>query len=112
MKTANRSAAVVRPKEPYLTWANGFDDGGPKLDPADPEECCRAFLIPEFDDPERARGFVAENCVGIFTEMLESWMNAPETWPALDIRTFQEWFDLEILEPVFDLGDEKIVSED
>ena len=112
MKTVNRSAMIVRPKEPYFTWANGFDDSGTKLDPASMEECCRAFLVPEFYDPDGARGFVADNCEGIFTEMLESWMNAPDTWPVLDIKTFNRWFDVEIHESVFDLGDQQIVSED
>jgi len=32
MKTINRTAITIRPKQPYIDWANSFDDGE-KYDP-------------------------------------------------------------------------------
>lgn len=32
MKTINRMVVTLIPRQPYIDWANGFDDGGPKMD--------------------------------------------------------------------------------
>jgi hypothetical protein len=32
MKTINRMVVTIIPRQPYIDWANGFDDGGPKMD--------------------------------------------------------------------------------
>ena len=112
LRTVNRYALVVRPLSPYFFWANSFDDSGPKLDPANAGDCCRVFLVPEIDDPDEVRVYLATMSKHIFREMLESWMKKPETWPDLDAKTFKEWFDVELLSPVFDLDDDDIISEE
>ena len=38
-------------------------------------------------------------------------MNVPDTWPDRDLMTFEQWFDYEIFESVFDRADDDIVAE-
>jgi hypothetical protein len=112
MRIVNRIAVIIRPRTPYYDWANGFDDGGPKMDPADPEMSCTAFLMPECDGSADARQYVLDHYAAIFREMLASWMLNSDTWPVIDMKTFRRWFDFEIHEPVFDLTDDDIIAED
>ena len=34
MEHLDRMALMVSPKQPYIDWANSFDDGGPDYDPS------------------------------------------------------------------------------
>jgi hypothetical protein len=60
------------------------------------------FLLPERDDADQA---LKSAYADIFAEMLLASVNAPELWPERrDLRTFHKWFDLELVELVFDAG--------
>ena len=43
----NRSAVIVRPKQPYVDWAKGLDDSG--MDPSKSGDRT-VYLLPEYDD--------------------------------------------------------------
>lgn len=47
----NRSAVIVRPKQPYRDWAAGMGEDGPKLLPYIDEERT-IYLIPDFEYDE------------------------------------------------------------
>lgn len=46
MKTINRTVLLITPKQPYIDWANSFDDDGPTM--ADLRHS--AILIPDTYD--------------------------------------------------------------
>ena len=48
MKTINRTVLFVTPTQPYVDWANSFDDGGPQFS-ADRDRGT-AILIPDTYD--------------------------------------------------------------
>ncbi len=107
MEFVNRTALVVRPKQPYIDWANSFDDGGPKYDP-DLHQA-KVFLIDEAADTRDIKKVVRRLWPAIFEEELNSWMRDPDVWPQRrTLKVFVEWFEVEVCELVFDLGKKPI----
>lgn len=67
-----------------------------------PEDFRTVFLLPERNNIDNA----LQSAYGdIFSEMLLASVNAPELWPdKRDLRTFRKWFEVELIEMVFDAG--------
>ncbi len=103
MEFLNRAALVVRPKQPYIDWANAFDDGGPQYDP-DLHQV-KIFLIDEAEDTRDIKKVVRRLRPAIFEEELNSWMRDPDVWPPQrTLKVFLDWFQVEACELVLDLG--------
>ena len=73
--TLNRSAIVVKPKQPFLDWLHAADStssdltlGELVLEPA-------VYLIPECDTSEEVADVLHELCEQIFVEQLAGWFN-------------------------------------
>ena len=109
MDLVNRALVLLIPKEPYLEWANSFEDDAPKIAPDEVREHATAFLIPAFDLTDDMQEFVAANAQYLFEEALWGWMTDEETWPPRrDYSTLRDWFEIEIHEPLIDVADEPI----
>lgn len=103
MKTINRTVVTITPKQPYIEWANSFDDDGPELDPS--EIHSTALLIPDRYDEFSYEKFIKQNYTEIFELELEAWMADPDVWPEdRNYKTFKEWFDVRVSDTVLDLG--------
>ena len=76
MKSLNRSVAIIRPKQPYIDWANSFDDGGPTLELE--KTRANAYLIKEHGDIRQSYKFVERNYAKIFEDKLNGWMTDPD----------------------------------
>jgi hypothetical protein len=96
----NRSAVLVRPRQPYLDWADALADG---LDyPRDMERT--VYLLPDFIDATHAQEVLRHYYDLIFEEELEAWMTDPALWPEdRGYETFLEWFEVEQGSVVMDL---------
>ncbi len=113
MKILNRSVAIIKPKQPYIDWANSFDDGGPTLELEEARANASAFLIKEHDDIRQSYTFVERHYAQIFEEELNGWIKDQKLWPQKrNIEIFNKWFDVEISEMVFDLGKDTIEVEE
>ncbi|MCA9078183.1 MAG: hypothetical protein KDA93_24350 [Planctomycetaceae bacterium] len=100
MNTVNRMAALIIPKAPYFAWSR--DVLGDDLPPDEPDAFRTVFLLPERSSIERAFRTVFRD---IFEELLQASVNAPELWPEKrDLRTFRQWFDVQLVELVHDAG--------
>jgi hypothetical protein len=109
MRLINRAIAVIKPRQPFIDWVNSLDGDQPRLVLAQARSDIRALLIPE---PER-RQFIKLNYAFIFEDELTVWSRDKGQWPEpRDLNLFGEWFDVEIHNMVFDLGEDKIVSEE
>ncbi len=103
MEFVNRTALVVRPKQPYIDWADSFDDGGPKYDPDHHQ--AKVFLIDEVEDTRDIKKVVRRCWQAIFEEEINSWMRDPDVWPQRrTLKVFLEWFEVEVCDVVLDLG--------
>lgn len=84
VKTLNRAAVVVTPKQEFLDWLRGLDESNRKLTMAD---------------------LCEDACAKIFEQELESWDRLEETWPIdRSFEAFRQWFDYSIHGMVFDLA--------
>lgn len=106
----NRSALVVRPKQPFLDWAAQLDDSG--LAPlADGEQTI--YLIPEYDDDEDAVRILNRVFAEVFERELFAWHTDETAWPkGRNLALFQKWFDVEFHSIVEDLCDFEIIDDE
>ena len=116
MSFINRSAIVVRYKQPYVDWANRLPDRAPEEPVYNLEsfkENGGIFLVPPFEVPEEMERYVQEMKPEIFEFELTAWSTDEDLWPLKrDAAAFDEWFDLEIREEVIDTIEEPIEREE
>lgn len=81
MRRGKRAAISLKPKQPYVDWANGLEQCGVKIGTEyTPEE--NIYLIA--DDPDETGGLEAllEPCYAqIFEEELGAWHRVEADWP-------------------------------
>ncbi len=105
----NRSLLLVRVKKPYASWANSFDDDGPRLNLAEHRKDANAYLVVDYAGTGDAGELVELHWEEIFEYELNAWMRDPSTWPSnRTLRMFRQWFDVEFASMVFDLGEEPL----
>ena len=98
MKTVNRMAAIVAPKEPFFDWSRSIY--GEEADECGEDVFRSVFLLPERSKIETALRAVYAD---IFNVMLSGSVNDSDLWPEKrDLRTFKKWFDTQLIEMVYD----------
>ena len=103
MEYVDRMALLVRPKQPYIEWANSFDGGGPQYEST--QHSAKIYLIDEVTDPSDVKKVVRRYWRDIFEEELNAWMRTPEVWPnRRTLGVFLQWFDVKVCDMVTDLG--------
>jgi len=72
-----------------------------------------AFLLPEFDLEEDLQEWVEDNVAWLFDFQLSAWTEDETTWPEnRDLKTFREWFRIDIHSVVVDVADDEIEGEE
>lgn len=75
----NRSAMVVKPRQPFLDWLHTADPTSRNLSPRELVQKPTIYLIPECDT---ASGESCKHCARkIFVEQLAGWFTDESTWP-------------------------------
>ena len=108
MQTINRTALLVRNKQPYFDWAASIDG-----EAADHLELLKGetsvYLVASAPD---GGVVVTDYAPQIFEEELQAWCRDSDAWPAeRDYPTFMRWFDVQIQPLIFDLEDEAVTIE-
>jgi hypothetical protein len=68
----NRSAVVVRPKQPFLDWVRAVDyDDAPEVTTDDMR--ATIYLVPEYEDPDGAEIFLKRVYGEIFCRQRNGW---------------------------------------
>jgi hypothetical protein len=105
MKSVNRSAIMVKPKIPYIEWANFLDADGPKLDIEKPYDEYTVYLVDEIGYPRDIDKLINKHYLEIFEYELFAWHTRQEDWPQKrDLQTFREWFSVDAHSEVIDLS--------
>lgn len=113
MESINRSAVIIKPKQPFIDWLNSIPDDSISFTLEQILEDNITFLIPEYDNPEDSRNYVKKMNSQIFEWELWGWIVTKELWPKnRNWEMFQEWFSFEINSEIFDLVDGDIEKED
>jgi hypothetical protein len=111
MRVINRTAITVVGAKPYIDWtlAKEADFNKGALTVARAKTYGSAFLLPEFDLEEDVLEWVEENATWIFEMQLAAWTEDEATWPTgRDLKTFREWFRIDIHSVVVDVPDDEI----
>jgi len=109
----NRAVVIVKPRQPYVDWANSCDDDDVKTSLESLREDSSAYLVPPYDmDDEREN--ILKLCFSvIFENELEGWVTDEALWPTTrDYATFTQWFDVEFHSMIIDLWDQPLEHED
>ncbi len=100
----NRSAVVVRPRQPFLECLKSVDE----LDLPDmtlDQLQKTLYLVPDYEDSGDAEKVLKKVCDEIFCRELEGWYTDEETWPKdRSLKVFKQWFDVEHFDVVEDAG--------
>jgi hypothetical protein len=108
MRTLNRAAFIVTPKEPYLRWAASLGEDAPEA-AKDLANEVAVYLVPEISTGEGETPPLEDYFEEIFQIELEAWSTDESKWPALrDFKTFMDWFDVQGESIVVDLGTDEI----
>ena len=113
MYTINRSIAIIRPKQPFVDWANQLPDAERESSLDDFKADCLAILIPEYNTDEEVERYIDELYEDIFIEELFAWCTEESWWP--QDRTneiFWQWFGVELHSIVVDSSTEPIEREE
>ena len=115
MRLCNRTAVSLVGEAPFVEWtrANDADANKGSLTVATERPYGTAVLLPEFELEEDIQEWVEENASWLFEFQLASWTDDETAWPAnRDLKTFREWFRVDIHSVVVDAGDDDIEGEE
>jgi hypothetical protein len=96
----------VKPKQPYVDWANSCDECPTKTTVAEIRDDCHAYLVPCWYDDEDFDRTLKKVAGTIFESELSGWITDESVWPKRrGFETFRKWFDVEGHSLVSELGD-------
>jgi hypothetical protein len=115
MRLVNRTAITITGAQPYIDWMRqtdaDFNRG--QVTVSRTRAYGSAFLLPEFDLEEDLQEWVEENASWLFDFQLAAWTEDEARWPATrDLKTFKEWFRVDIHSTVVDVADDEIEGEE
>jgi hypothetical protein len=107
-----RNAITITRKQPYIDWANAFEDGGPELSSELAATLRTIYLVPEANDQPDLTELLNEFWEPIFEQELAAWILEDKEWPAPRTREmFDEWFGIEATDAVVDLVPEEPLTQ-
>jgi hypothetical protein len=115
MRVVNRTAVTITGAQPYVDWMKGIDADFNKgtLTVSRVKAYGSAFLLPEFDLEEDLQEWVEENASWLFEFQLSAWTEDESKWPGTrDLKTFREWFRVDIHSVVVDVAEDEIEGEE
>jgi hypothetical protein len=99
----NRSVAIIKPKQPFVDWANSVGNEKDQYSISDFSTDCSVILLPVVDSDEHAEAFIKDIFQDLFELELSSWIVDDEMWPEnITYKMFLEWFCVEFHSMVFD----------
>lgn len=115
MRVINRTSVSIVGAQPYVDWMTKHDADANKgtLTVARARPYGSAFLLPEFELEEDVQEWVEENFQWLFEFQLAAWTDDESAWPATrDLRTFRNWFRIDIHSVVVDVAEDEIEGEE
>jgi hypothetical protein len=105
-----RAAITITRRQPYIDWANSFDDA-PELTESVANDRRTVYLVAAHNEPDLEE-LLADRWEEIFEEELSAWMEEEADWPIPRTRElFDQWFGAEVTESVIDLDPEEPLTE-
>ena len=112
-KMINRSAIVVRAKQPFLNWLLDLPDPVSTditLDEINNEP--HIYLLPEYETIDQQDELLSGFYDIVFDAELNGWWTDETNWPAhRDFNLFKDWFSVEFHSIIEDIVDEPLINE-
>jgi len=109
----NRSMIIVKPRQPFLDWANGIDQDHNDFTLEEMADDCAVFLIRDFEEDHEKEEILKKHYTEIFEAELGGWCIDESMWPQKrDYKTFTQWFLVQFHSMVFDLLDDDYIIEE
>jgi hypothetical protein len=106
-----RSAIIIRPKQPFWDWLDGIHPGFKHHD-EDDDDSPDIYLLPDFEEMKAAETWLKKNFDLLFCTMLNDWYTDESHWvPKRTFKMFKEWFDYTLHTTVYDTLEEPIEKE-
>jgi hypothetical protein len=115
MRMINRTAVVIKPRQPFLDWINNTPRLNLSLRVTMEEllEDCDTILLPDTNSLEDAQDLLEPLKPDLFAVQLNEWLRDPSAWPQdRSTAVFDQWFALEVHSMVLDLVEEPILHEE
>lgn len=115
MRLVNRTAISISGADPYVSWTREHhaDANAGLLTVARARPYGSAILLPEFELEEDVQEWIEENFGWLFEFQLSAWNDDESSWPAVrDLKTFREWFRIEICSVVVDVAEDDIEGDE
>ena len=115
MRVVNRTAVSIVGARPFVDWMLSHDGDANRgtLTVARAKPYGTAILLPEFELEEDIQEWIEDNVSWLFEFQLSTWTEDESAWPATrDLKTFKEWFRIDIHSVVVDVGDDEIEGEE
>ena len=104
MRRVKRTAISLRPKQPYVDWANGLERGGVKIGAEYTPEETIYMIADNLDESAGLEALLSPYYAQIFEEELGAWHRVEADWPRRrDLVTFLTWFEVGVHSLVLDL---------
>ena len=117
--TLNRGAVILRYKQPFVDWLKTNDPASCNLTLEEiNNDDGEVFLIQDelsepADNRETVVRWVEKRWRMFFEHMLGDWLDDEALWPRkLSLKMFRDWFCIEYLSMVWDMGQEPLSVED
>ena len=112
-RMVNRSAALVRPREPFVKWAMTVDSGGNRHLESQIRSQVSVYLVPPDRKGREEAAPLEQWYSGVFSRELENWYRDEATWPPdRDLEMFLAWFEVSTNSVVIDVGRGYIETEE
>ena len=115
MRVLNRTAISITGAQPFVDWTRRSDADANKgaLTVRRAKPFGTTVLLPEFELEEDVQEWVEENFGWLFEFQLAAWTGDESSWPAArDLKTFREWFRVDVHNVVVDAADDDLEGEE
>ena len=113
MKIINRTAVVIKPKQPFVDWLNSIPGESSDNTLENMPEENTTFLIPELFGPKESLAYIKKVYSQVFEFELFEWFTAEDLWPQKRTwKMFQDWFYIEMNSEVLDFVEGDIEKEE
>jgi hypothetical protein len=129
MRIINRTAVTVVGAQPYVDWMRerevafastkegsgpaAGDGGGLSVSILRTKPYGSAYLLPEGVEEEDLLEWIEDNYATLFESQLSAFTEDESAWPERrDLKTFREWFRVDLHGVVVDVSDDEIEGEE
>lgn len=112
-KMLNRTALILRYREPALCWINGNDPEGHQMTLEEVNTDQTVYLVADdaADTHEKCRRWLKKNYLFFFESELDGWF-PEDVWPGeLTLKLFGEWFAPEFHGVILDTVEGPIIDD-